>query len=215
MPFRLLTVAGLATLAASLSAAEPDREPALEVTIEIDGQAVEAQVGGTAEVSIDGKPRTVKLTAKPTRRLAKAGVEFLYPSYFTYEFDDSTPGARLYTVEGPAATVMVQDFGANDVSSEEMVKSVLEGMREAYGEALGEETDVRIRLEGKDVRGRRLAANFAGASLRQDVFGIADTKTVLVVQTLLNDDGSEPDEAKLVRKLLAETFRVTEPAAAQ
>ena len=209
MSARSLIVVALASLASPLLAAEPP----LEVTVEIDGQTFDARLGETAEVVIDGKPRSLKLTAKPTRRFAKAGVEFLYPSYFTYELDDSDPGVRIDTVEGPAATVMVESFDTPE-SGDDLLKSFLDEIRSAYGDALEKESDVRIRLGGRNYAGRRLAAKFAGASLRQDVFPIPGGR-ILVVQTLLNDDGTVPAEAKLVRDLLAESFRITEPPKGQ
>jgi len=206
VPVRTLILLALFSPAV-LVAAEPDSEPPLEVTLEVDGQAVDAAVGETATVTLDGKPRTVKLTAKPTRRFVKAGVEFRYPSHFTYGIDRESPDVTIYSVEGPAALVMVQSFTEEVGTAQAAADGVLEYLRGAYGDALTEEKEITVRLGGKTMRGRRVTANLADVVLRQEIFPIESVRGVLMVQTILDEQGAEPKETEAVRKLLADTFK--------
>ena len=195
-----------------LLAEGPNDEPQLEVRIEIDGKPVDATFDEPVTVTIDGKRHVLKLTSKPTRLFSKATVAFEYPSYFTYEFDDETPGVAIYTLEGHNTTLMVQSFAEASITSQDALGAVAAELRQAFGDSLTGDSEVEARLGGKRVKGRRLAANFAGQRLQQDLFPLEGTSGVLMWQVVPNEDGQETAEMKTVQKLLDETFR-TQPAA--
>lgn len=207
--FISITAAMFLPISTAASAQEADAEPPLEVVLEIDGQKFDAAVGESAEVTIDGKTRSLKLTAKPTRRFAKAGIEFRYPSYFTYELDDSIPGIRIYTVEGPTTMVMLQNFNAGELTADAAAASLLEELRRLYGDSLAGVTKTEMTLGGKKVAGQRATAIFAEQRLQQEVYPIHGTSSIIMVQTLpTEDDAAQAEETKLVLRLLAETFKV-------
>lgn len=190
----------------------PNDEPQLEVRIEIDGKPVDATFDKPVAVTIDGKRHVVKLTPKPTRLFSKASVAFEYPSYFTYEFDNETPGVVIYTLEGHNTTLMVQSFDEEAITSTDALGAVAAELRDAFGDSLTNDSEIVARLGGKRVKGRRLAANFAGQRLQQDLFPLEGMSGVLMWQVVPDDEGKETAEMKTVQKLLDETFR-TQPVA--
>ena len=92
----------------------------------------------------------------------------------------------------------------------------MEQLREAYqDERVG---TAEVRLGGKALAARRLSFTATGTSMTQDLVPVATENgptLVLLIQTVPEDDGSESEETRRVRDLLAETFRVTDRPAAQ
>ncbi|MBA3315637.1 MAG: hypothetical protein M3552_12760 [Planctomycetota bacterium] len=201
-------------LCAALAVAdEPADEPKLEISISIDGKTVDAVFDEPVTATIDGQPHVVKLTAKPTRLFSKANVEFRYPSYFTYEFDNETPRVTIYTVEGRESTLMLQIFDQAGLTSTEAMNSVASELRSAFGDSFAGVNEIETRLGGKNVRGRRITANFAGQQLHQDVFPLAGVTGIFMHQRVANADSEVAAEVKSVEQLLNETFRVKTSAA--
>ena len=183
------------------SASEKD-EPPLGYTLQIDGKEVLLEPG--KELKIEGKfenPK-VKLLPNQTRLFSAAGVVFKYPAYFTFEADFSSEGVKIWTLNGKEFMIMVHQFSAK-LSAQQMAES----MKAQYGKS-AKTSPVSRKINGQNLKGVRVTANFAGAGITQDVLDLPteNGNRLLVIQDLIEKEEESVEETKLSMGLLDETL---------
>lgn len=183
-------------------------EPPLEFMLACNGKSMPVTLNEPFDVKIDGKTVSMKLTQKPYRVLNVAGVRFKYPTHMAFEYDGSEPSSKQWTLDGNNSILMLTISTAAGANEAEVLQTMVDTYNKSFGDSIIDRSDTRIRLAGKTYRGKRLLVDSLGIRMSMDVFAIAhrNETIILVVQDIVNDDGSETRETAEVRKLLKDSF---------
>jgi tetratricopeptide (TPR) repeat protein len=199
---------GGGSVAAAAQAPQDYTEPPLELTLTAKGRSYAVELGKPFEFETPAGPQSWLLRARPDRRFAYGGVEFRYPDGYSFEADAESPDVTIWTLDGNDAVIMFYRFrGRTDV--EELRGRFIANMTEQHGPSNVKESESSIRLDGKDIVGRRLELSIATSRLIQDIyaFGSEGSVCLLVLQGTLGDDGQTSREFAETKELLQKTFR--------
>ena len=176
--------------------------------------SLEIEGGGKTSVEIDkpftaminGKPVKMKLTANPHRSLEIGGVSLRYPRSFTFEHELDN-GVHTWSIEGPATILML--IAREDQTPAAFLKAMEAGFVAQWGPTT-RVSDTELTIQGRVLKGRRLAIQVAGTSLRQDLYAFkAGARTYfMMVQDSLTNDGKTTQGTREVLKLLSETLKI-------
>lgn len=195
-----------ATPAAPDAAHDPTVEPVMEMTLTI-GQAEHAiSFDQPLDVIIDGRPVTMTLRAKPDRLFRVGSIRFRYPMTHGFEADTSTPGIRIFTLDGNSNVIMLQEYG-HLMPAQQLLAFMTNAMTAQYGNA-ARVSPTSIELGEHTLKGNRLDVTLAGERLVQDLFPIKTPEGgyVLMIQDSPQDDGQLTQETQEAIKLLKRTF---------
>ena len=183
-------------------------EPPLRFHLETGDTLVEVQLDRPFELELEGGAVRCVLRAHPNRRLELAELEFEYPRNMGFEHDGTVP-FTIWTLDGNDVVLMLHRYGVGGAAPE-LLEQFLETMLETYGSAGREVGDVALELDGREIDGRRIEADFAGVTLRQDCYALytgARSAWLLIVQDSPGDDGESSAELDEVLSALKATFR--------
>lgn len=189
-------------------AAEPDPGPPLDLTLEVEGQAIPVQPGVPFEATIGGRRVAMRLVARPDRQFDRDGLRFRYPAAHAFEADRSDPGVALYTLDGNDNVLVIARFTL-PMKPEAAASAMIEQMALRYGKQNVRRRPATLQLGGRAIKGTRLDVALAGERLRQEIFGFSDASgaaIALIVQDSPRPDGSATAETQRVLDLLATTF---------
>lgn len=199
-----MLVAWLSLAPLALGQVDPESvEPSLEYSLMVNDQVVRLTPGTPVKLKGSFTAPTVKLVPDDHRTFGYAGVQFQYPSNFAFECDLTEDAVRTWSLDGASCVIMVQQYQAA-IEAADLAASLVD----QYGEGNAAVTDVSITLVKKKVAGKRVTAKVANSQIIQDVFRVPSAKgtTLLLLQHSPNDDGSVPEERKLMEKLLIDSF---------
>ena len=202
-----LAASSLTVLAIGEHARE-DREPPLELVLEVAGQHIDVELDKAFHATIGDREVPMKLVAKPTRHFRFGGVEFDYPRHLAFDADHTTVGLSMWTLDGSDCVLMVQKYAGTELRT--LLPEVIDTMIQGYGESKVKKSTAMLELAGEKLEGTRLTVSIAGQHIQQDLFGVMtdDASIVLIIQDSL-DDGATTDETRKVVELLKKTLRIS------
>lgn len=210
----------LATAVVAVGRQDPaELPPPLRLTVTVGGVAHQLVDGVEQVVDVAGAPTKLRVDVAPLRRFAAAGVAFDYPRDMAFEFEE-TGVLQTWTLEGSDLTVMVSRFQMGE--ADEFVADTLGQMAANFAEIEGDEPE---KLEpcvvvagGVDRAGQRVRFTIAEQPMMNKAFGLDLGKGKGCVMVMLQDscgeDGAPSAEHEAFLALLAKSFAVTAPAAA-
>ena len=84
----------------NVSIAQDDKEPPLQVELEVSGKKVRASDGETVDLPKGGDRDSVTVRILPYRVFSKAGLTFRYPKDWSYSADLEDPESPTWTLSG-------------------------------------------------------------------------------------------------------------------
>jgi hypothetical protein len=144
----------------------------------------------------------VSVSVNPERTFTYVGLEFAYPSHFTFEADLSAE-AHLWTLSGNDLKIMIFRF-----QTEVLLDDFTKETAAQYG-ANTSVSPMAIKFGGIEYSGRRIHVRLVGSEFTQDLFALPPLNgqaRFLMLQDF--GDGGTPESA-LGRDLLVRTFRLS------
>lgn len=204
--------------ASPAKAVDPTQPPPLRLQVTIDGVKHEFVDGVDAVADVGGRARTVRVDVSPLRRFAAGDVAFDVPRDMAFEHEDHGV-MQTWTLEGSDLTVMVHRFlvgGADDFVASTL-SSLAESLAEATGEAAPASAACAVVAGGVERAARRVEFAIAGNEMATTAFALALGKggVMVMMQDSPGEDGEPSAECARFLELLATTFAVTAPSAAE
>lgn len=186
--------------------ADETKEPELRYILTVGD--TEHTIKEGQEIDIKGtfdNPK-VTLTASKTRLFKAVGVNFSYPSNFSFEYDDSNPGIKIWTLSGNDSVLMLQDYGKLKLGREAFIQQMIS----LYGAKNAKAEDISYKFNGLEIKGDRITANIATTSIYQDVFVLPHSTgtRIMIIQDVISRDKVSEEEADLVHNLLNKTLKI-------
>lgn len=214
IPSRLTVAIVLFGVCAPLVAADEKQEPVMKYTLEVDGKPHEIKPG--VPLQIDGalnKP-TLLLKAAETRTFTYGGVEFQYPSNFTWEADLEEPNCKSWTMSGNDFKIMYFAFSEEELPSQAFLTSMAGNFKNQADDPAKSIRPVKRNLGGKEYEGHQLVISVGGANIHTEAYAIKSPKggRMMVFQDGLPDEKNISAEGIRTLELLEKTFKDTAPA---
>jgi hypothetical protein len=190
-----------------LPLAESD-EPPVRYSLEHGGQHVSVRLDQPFELEVDGQKRRFTLRAEPNRLLDLPALRFEYPRHIPFEYE-TEDNYTCWTLDGNSATLLIQRVGSSD-DPHAVLDDIVDSFKQGFGSDTRAHGPVALTLDGRELRGERLRVMIAGSLLDMEAFALCrrgGDVYLLILQDMLNDDGSTTDEMHEVRRILVETFR--------
>jgi len=189
------------------TAQKNEAEPPMSFELVIDGNATPVELDKPVKVTVHGKETTIRLAAKPTRLFRKAGISFDYPRHMAFEYDDSTPGLRIWSLDGNNTVLMLlkYDMPIKPANALNLMVSQLVGQ---YGRSNSKVSASSIELGDSKLSGKRITASIAGEKLHQDLYAFGDEEGpwLLMVQDMPDELGKVTKETQQTIDLLQSSF---------
>lgn len=203
----LVLVLALALESAARPAAD---EPPLEFQLHVGGREIPVRLDQAFKVDVGDKQVEMRLTAASTRHFDNTkGVSFRYPTAMAFEYDDTEPGVRIWTLDGSACVFMLMRYDAAEVTPALAQAGMVEQMVEQFGPSNVNVSDARLDLGGTKHAAKRLDLTIAGETHRMEfvAFTAAGGTCLFVVQDQPTAGGPSA-ETQAALALLARTFRI-------
>ena len=202
---RLSSALVAAALLLAVAFAGEDTEPPQLFTLDVDGVATAVRLDEPFTVKIGDRDVPMTLRVAEHRVFDATGVSFRYPRHFTFEYEKDV-FATIWTLEGPS-TVLILTRGPRQNPATAARDTAL-GSMGALGASGHEKTEL-VTKAGK-LEGVGFTATVAMAQLRQEVyaFDVPGGTCILIVQDLLNDDGTGSEATKKAVALFAESLAI-------
>lgn len=164
----------------------PDTPP---IVLTIDGQTHELHDGRTVTITIDGKPRQVRIDLPTVTRFSGRQISFDFPAIFLGGVISQDQGVTAHRYIGENAALIVFEF-AQPMPFAQLFNDIVA----EYGDAVTEDSlaDSVLEADIAKLNGRSVTLNFAGASLRQELYRIANAEAATFI--LLQDNREQPDQ---------------------
>lgn len=188
--------------------ADETTEPALNLTVTIDGKPFAIELGRAETVAGKFSNPRILVQASPTRRFSHAGLTFDYPSAFAWEAEVEGPEYRTWTMSGNDTKIMYFSLDAKftpEVYADSMVETF--GKQSTVVKAF-------VRKFGdKQFKGVRVVATIGDTEIVQDAFPIDAPEgqwRLLVLQDAAPELAPDLEEPKQVCDLLNSTLKIGE-----
>lgn len=183
--------------------AAPDTPP---IILTIDGQPHQLHDGRTVTITIDGKPHTVRIDLPTVTRFSGIQISFDFPASLTGGPLQQEDTVTIHRYMDGNASLLIFEF-----TEPIPFATIFNDLVAEYGDAVDENSVADTVLEAKiaKLNGRSITINFAGQTLRQEVYRIANTQaaTFILLQDI-RDDPDQPTEAfTTLRTHLAQTLK--------
>jgi len=211
---------GATTRPAAANGVDVTKEPLQEFVLEVDGKRTEVTAERSFQIDVAGKSVDARLTPKPDRPFTTGDLSFRYPSDFAFEYDPSED-VPSWEFDGTDTVITVLRYDPES-KPDELVDSVVEAMTDTFNRRSAKTKPTSLRLDGRNVDGKRLTSRLADTRLQHDVYGftVGGHPYVLIIQDTLSEGGKPSAETVEAVELLKKTFRFdsnpsTAPAAAR
>lgn len=192
-------------------------EPPLNVQLTIDGKGIPGQIGRPEHVQLEGRTVRVVVTEVGERELRLKHLRFRYPSYFRYEvhYNSGTKVPVRWDLKGHDVDVTVFRAASRLLHDNDNDPPLGSWTAQAFGDNLVTEDAPVLELPQMKLGGSRyttpLKAGTVSLELSFDAYEVpGDFGDVRYFLLLSDVNGENQVEESLVRKLLRETFEVTE-----
>lgn len=174
---------------------------------------LEITVGGQTVFVSDGQPFSSggcegQVRISPAKTLAVPSVTFDYPRHFAFEYDGSTEGLRQWTLDGNNVVLIITEL---DMVSE--LKDMEESMIERFGRENCKPRNSKVKLGGKELKGRHLDVTVVGESLTLELLELPwkeGATSMLFIQDSSTDSGEDSAERTACVELLDRTIKYSE-----
>ena len=182
-------------------------EPKLSYELLIGEKRVDITADNETVVEGDFSNPKIRLIPSKVRLFNYAGISFEYPSNFAFEADLTTPGIKIWTLDGNDNVIMIQKHAGKIELSELMME-----LKTLYGEGV-EPAKVKHMLGGKEYSGLRVKLELATIKIIQDYIQLPckDGSLVMMVQDFPIEEKISDAEIKNVLKLLNTSFKQAQP----
>lgn len=201
----VLASVGLLVALASPTIAGKEKEPPLQLRIEIDGKTWSAQEGEPLVIPGTLTDPKIRISVEPYRKFSAAGLSFSYPASFAFEDDLEGESFKQWSLDGSNVVIMVQAY-ATDVALNDFVESVVEEFGKDNCTTSAHEDD----LVADSRTMIRLRLRVLGQVLAYDIHRVESRNGTrfLVIQDVLGDAGKPSEEAGRVRAMIKKTLVV-------
>lgn len=186
-------------------------EPPPRYFIEHGAEKIPVELDRPFKVEASG-PTELTLTLQPTRLFPHAGLEFEYPTGFSFEaIVDEESGN--WTLEGELCMVIVVEMPDEELEHHEMAESIAAGFDEAGQEA--DYADVRVKLADMTLGATELRVKLDDFVFAYDVWSIPTEggSRFLILQDGLDEAGQHSHEFQQLRELVQRSLRIKSPDA--
>ena len=177
-------------------------EPPAQFTLQVNGQNHPITEGQEIKIPGDFSNLTVSLHPNAIRHFPYGGVDFDYPTYFTWEAEKD--GAdRTWTLSGNDFKViffvMAQSLTLDDY---------LASLEEQFGRENTQQFPQKRQMAGTTLEGRLLKASITGIPLFMEVYSLPTSKgtRLLVFQDFPDDGAKHSPEGEKTLKLISDSF---------
>lgn len=193
-------------------------EPPMTLEVSIAGENYSASLGESTKVLIDGKNRELLVKPGNKRELRLKQLRFCYPSYFRFDcsLDPDKDQSGSWDLEGQGVKVSVFRKLASKLRYQDKNRPLCVFLTKGLGKPPEIHTAPSLKVGDLSLDGARYLIPFQFGVIGYehlviDVYEVPGRfGNVRCFLLLTGFDGGHPEEERIVRKLLRETFEITD-----
>jgi len=196
-------------------AAEPEgaKEPPLNFVLKIGEREYKMEEGKAVELDAVKDKSKAKIVVGKSRTFPYAGIEFEYPSYFSYEAEVTDPDAKNWSLDGIDLLVMFFD-AETDIGVNVFANLVATGMAKELGIPENnielKEHDLAVTLAGEKIAAKKLTTSLGNLHVAFNVIPLKAKKgriKLLLITDMQDAENTDTKELKEFMKLLQTSFK--------
>ncbi|MDN5279838.1 MAG: hypothetical protein PWR01_3803 [Clostridiales bacterium] len=180
-------------------------EPQSKFILEINDKKFELQKGASLKIQGEFKDPTVKVEVEPFKEFTYGGIYLQYPQHFTFESDLGDENVKMWNLSGNSGILMIQKY-----SLEMDHNTMAHLLQPRYGEQNARIAECSMKIDGTEVPGTVVIANFGGATISQEVysFKVKGDSVLLILQDSLDPKGNPTAEGLALKEIVGKTFKI-------
>ncbi len=203
---------GSSSLLLAYKATVPAQEagPLREYRLEVDGKQQTVELDKEFALTVGDSKVMLRLTAAPDLLLEMDDFEIRYPANFAYEYDDTSEGITIWSLDGSTCVLMVMTFDVEQ-DPKSLKDDLVQGFTAQYGRKNVKLKKCSLRLGAKKNSGTRLTVSMLDQKFTQEVytFSHGGRSHALVVQDTPTDKGKQSKETADAKELLEDSFTLS------
>lgn len=177
------------------------------LSVDIDGETYKIPLNIESKVSVNNKIRNIKITIDDTSKFNGYGLQFLFPSKMTANFDDNDPNVKIWSIDGDAALIMVQRY-----ETPVELKSFIGRLVAYYKNMKADVSTEKETFKGRYVMidGTNIIAKLGDITIVQKVFLSRHRggATLLILQDTINKKNHSKEFLK-IEKVIKQSLKIT------